>query len=844
MASNGLCPQCRRPLTPGVLNRVQQLATRPEGYLPDTRQGYQSMVPLVGLLSEICGVGPKTKKVAGFYNKALALLGPELAILLEKRRDEIEKAGIPLLAEAIARMRKGAVKISPGFDGEYGRVSLFDDGEKEVLLGEPELFPVHGKPASVKKPPARKKNATTKESGRAALAFAAEKLPPPLLDVTLNDEQGRALAVADRPLIIEAGPGTGKTRTIIEKIKHLVAEEGVDPGAVLVLTFTNRAAGEVKERIQKAVPGAGTEVAASTFHAFCLKVLKHHGDFQSSIADETVRKELLKQACLNVGYGNSRSNPAFDRVDQIMATAKQHCLSLEDDLGDLAGPEEAAVLKRVWAEYNRLMVSLNLVDFEDLLVMVLALMKREGRLLLAMQQRFSRIFVDEYQDINLGQYRLVRLLADEGKGLTVIGDPDQSIYGFRGSDNRYFRKFMDDYPDAVKIVLTRNYRSTQTILDASFQMITRAEKNGEKEKLSSRVEGRARVEILEAASDRAEAAVVGKKIENLVGGISLFSMDAGKADHGSGRGYSFSDFAVLYRTRKQSQLFARAFEKAGIPFQTADRENLVAQQGIKELMALVRIAVQRWTVFDLEILLDHMEAGAGNKTKEKLRQWFYTLDRPAGGPSDLLVQTPLTGIGSHIRKNISRACAELERFGLAAQGRQPEEALEILAGESGITGVLRQSETGAAAYNRLLLHAQGCTGGLTAFLDSLALDGDTESIEPGAEKVSLMTIHGAKGLEFPVVFVTGCEQGLLPYAGRGKGVEDMDEERRLFYVAMTRAKDLLCLAYAKKRTVFGAVKKSVKSRFLSDIEEQLKAYQFKGGRFKNKQPKAKQLELF
>ncbi|MEA1968629.1 MAG: UvrD-helicase domain-containing protein [Thermodesulfobacteriota bacterium] len=881
LENHGICPECNRPLTLGVLYRVQQLASRPQGYLPENRHGYKSIVPLADLLSEICGVGPKTKKVAAHYNKALKALGPELEILLEKTFDEIEKAGVPLLAEAVARMRKGEVNISPGFDGEYGRVKIFGAGEKQKLKGELDMFSFPGKKVSRKKiennkrkvsitrkKPAKKtQKKKTTEKRESTQKEKLEKKEKPALTkpkvllrkkapkvqkdenpavFTFNEEQNHALTFSGAPLIIEAGPGTGKTRTLTAKIAYLIFKKGVNPSSLLALTFTNRAAKEIKERINIAAPGICTNVVASTFHSFSLMILKEYGDFKSAVVEESVRKEIMKDAFVNSGYDdkNGRKGVLVEKLDQMIAKAKQQWLSFEDDLGHIADKDQRAVLKRVWQEYDRLLLSQNLVDFEDLISMVLSLLKSDSKILLKIQKRFVHIFVDEYQDINSGQYFLIQLLANKGKGLTVIGDPDQSIYGFRGSDNRYFKKFITDYPGAVKIVLKQNYRSTRTILNASFQMITRAEKNQEKEKIFSDINGKNRLMVFEAASDKAEAVAVGKSIESLVGGLSLFSMDAGRADAALAREYSFSDFAVLYRTKKQSMIFAEIFEKAGIPFQTADKEDFLVQQGIKELISLVRLIQCRGTVFDLENFFDYMKVKAGKKSKEKLRQWFYTLDASISDAIALLADNSLKEIRKDIRERIALAAAELQRLGLAVKGVETKKALQTLADESGIRELISKSEKSISIFNRLLLSAHGCKEGLTEFLDTVALQKDTESIEPDAEKVSLMTIHAAKGLEFPVVFVTGCEQGLLPYARQGGVTEDIDEERRLFYVAMTRAMDILCLTYAKKRIVFGAVKETVKSPFLSDIEEKLKEYSKNRHKLKSIKKKQTQLELF
>ncbi len=841
-ALEGLCPECGKPLTLGVLYRVQELASRPEGYDPGNRHPYQSIIPLADILSEIFDVGPKTKKVGLHYDMALERLGPELAILLKTPVSDIEAAGIPLLAEAVRRMRRGEVSISPGFDGEFGRVKIFEPEEKRRLRGENDMFP-QPKPRSVKKTrpvkgvPPPKKPPTLPVMEKPARCRREEKGD---ILASLNPEQQQAINCQGRPILIEAGPGTGKTRTLTAKIAWLIREKKVAPGAILALTFTNRAAKEMAGRIAELVPGHTGSVCAATFHSFCLMVLKEYTRFTSAIVDEMARQEIFKEAFARAGA----SAPSMDALDRMISTAKQHCLRPGDDLAPIAGEDYAPVVSRVWKEYQALLAAQELVDFEDLISMVVNLLKTDPDLVATLQKRFCHIFVDEYQDINTGQYLLTKLIAGTGEGLVVIGDPDQSIYGFRGSDNTYFKRFFTDYPHAEKIVLQRNYRSTQTILNASFQLISHGQGNGGEQKIFSDIHGRERLIMLEAASDKAEAVAVGKRIEGLMGGTSLYSMDAGTADPAEAVEFSFADFAVLYRTRRQSKIFAEVFEQAGIPFQTADKESILVHPGIGELISFVKILGNGGTLQDLFTVLNHMKAGIGKRTRESLGQWFHGLDLPLDQAVERLAAAPLPGVRKNIGEKLSASARIIMNLRGNIQGLDACGTLQTLARGANILPLIEENPGSREVFDRLCCDAANCSDHLGTFLNTLVLNGDTESLWPDAEKVSLMTMHAAKGLEFPVVFVTGCEKGLLPFAHPGKAPLNIDEERRLFYVAMTRAREILCLTYAKKRRIYSIMKETGRSVFLSDIEEALKEYNTNTYRGTPKQPLVKQLDLF
>ncbi len=814
-----ICPECGKPLTLGVLYRVRELADRPQGFVPSDRQGYTSIIPLTDMLSEIFGVGPKTKKVARYYEKAVQLLGPELDILLDCSCEDIQAAGIPLLAEAVSRMRNKNIHVEPGFDGQFGKVHVFSAREKKQRKGELQLqMTLGGKPLeqveksfpAAEKQPEKKgrKNRkilsrnTLPASGAAGTSGILSAGTPKILE-DLNEKQRQAVNSTSRAILITAGPGTGKTRTLTSRIAHLISNDMVSPGQILALTFTNKAAQSLSRRIQGFLPPKGPGVTAATFHGFCLAMLKEYDGCRIRLLEEDYKKELVKTAlktCTEKQTGFSRQAA---RMDLDISLCKQQLLGPEDDLSCVA--RDQVLLKKVYAAYLKQLSNLDFMDFEDLIFRFYHLLTRSSALLHQVQNRFTYIFVDEYQDLNKGQYELVKLLA-QNSHIFVIGDPDQSIYGFRGSDNRYFKQFAADYPGCEQIVLTQNYRSTQTILDASFQMISRSGKDKGFQKIFSEDTKTRKLVIRETGSETAEAVAVGKMIEAGVGGLSFFAMDTRKQEDFLDGAYGFSDFAVLFRTRRQKDMFADVFQKHGIPFQTADKKSGLDLDGIRQLLSCFRFITGRWESKDVQVLHTHFSRDRQTKNIPK------TLEQMLG---------PVT---EQIRDRSSHAC------------------LDIFIRFLGVQQALA-ADPAAADMRAHLEHLARVFADPDDFMDHLALEQDPDHLVDRVEKVSLLTMHAAKGLEFPVVFVTGCEQGLIPFARDKKNCENPAEERRLFYVAMTRAMDVLCLTYARKRQIFGVMENRQQSVFLDDIERRLALVEKQKKRQPPKQAQI-QLEMF
>ena len=604
MKQGGKCPVCGKPLTLGVLYRVEELSDRVEGATPQKKHPFYSIVPLSEILSEIFRVGSGSKKVQQGYHGLLAKLGPEFEILHSLKKQTIDKSGVPLLGEAIRRMRQKEIFITPGYDGEFGKIKIFKQDEREKLIGQKSLFIL---PASVSYE--KNKNATCDarlENGKnhqgvvkkhSSTTNNGKSLKNDILFGELNEEQRKAVLHNSGPLLIVAGPGTGKTRTLTHRIAYLVGQAKVSPEHVLAMTFTNKAAQEMSDRLRSMMPDSELLPRASTFHSFCLETLKAHEGVNipkfSGIIDDNDRKALILEATKKVKKNGIKiTKPPLFFLDQIIS-AKQQLLGLADNFKNIVDNSEKEMFSAVYASYQILLDMQGLYDYEDLIFKVVDLFETDKDVRRKYQEQYRYVLVDEYQDLNYGQYRIIQTLAPPEKphqNLCVIGDPDQSIYGFRGSDGKYFKRFLREYPETKVIRLTRNYRSTETILEASHQVIKNYSTSSSESRIYSGINGVRTIGVLEANTEKGEAVAVGKMIEKLVGGTGFHSIDFNKVDdenHEGSRG--FSDFAVLYRTGEQGKVFAKAFDHAGIPYQIASKETNFNHKGVRSIISFLRL---------------------------------------------------------------------------------------------------------------------------------------------------------------------------------------------------------------------------------------------------------------
>lgn len=850
MTNNGLCPVCGKPLTIGVLYRVEELADRPEGGKPENTLPFYHIIPLAEILSEIFKVGPKTKKVGIHYKAALETLGPEIRILRTCSPDAIEKAGIPLLGEAVRRMRAGKVHISPGYDGEYGKITVFDPTEKEKLLGQESLFvmpaskPVKRKKktaaASKKKQPVQKVKRPNVPHEKQSVF---EKNKTDILG-DLNEEQGEAVQHEGSPLLIIAGPGAGKTRTLTYRIAYIVKHRDVPTENILAMTFTNKAAQEMRDRLKSLMGDSQRMPLVATFHALCFQILKEQGNTAYSIIDEDERKIFVAEAVRQVVKKGTQLHLKPNALSDMISSAKQHILNTQDNLESIAEASDLPLFSLVYEMYQSLLSQELRYDYEDLILNVVRLFESDHEIREEYQNRFRYVFVDEYQDLNEGQYRIIKALAPADTELCVIGDPDQSIYGFRGADVRYFQQFAEDYPKSRVICLTKNYRSAETILDASHQVIKDHSISPSGARVYSNIKGVETLSVFEVATEKAEAVAVGKAIENMVGGTGFHSIDFGKTNEtGMNTDRAFSDFAVLYRSNAQSKVISDIFANAGIPYQIANREHAYSRKGIAELISFLRIMEDLGIFNDFQRIVSLTGSGISKKTFDTFKDWVYENHFSLKQALLNVRRFPVPNMDAESQRKLCAFVRQISEYKEKTAENSLAEKLMFLFENTGISPMIRENAETAQAFDDLIRTAKAFGAGAYDFLEMLAFQTDPDVYDFKTQKVTLMTIHAAKGLEFPVVFITGCEKDYLPFRRSGDAKVDVDEERRLFYVAITRAKDRVFLTHAKKRMIFGKIVQREISPFVSDIKQRLltlEKFQFK----KRKKEKQKQLDLF
>ncbi|MBN1559277.1 UvrD-helicase domain-containing protein [candidate division KSB1 bacterium] len=768
--NKGLCPVCGKPAVLGVSYRVEELADRPQGYTPADVKPFKSLIPLAEVLAEVVGSGPSTKRVDQLYHKLLRELGAELDILIELSLPDIQAVGGDLLMEAISRMRNGMIDPIPGYDGEYGVIKIFKQGEREKILQQESFFSL----------PAIQKPDTANDSVEMAAAERPSRIQEISTDYGLSDEQRQAVEHRGTPLIIQAGPGTGKTRTITHRLASLIETGDAKPQEILAITFTNKAAMEMRDRLVRLIGDDVRWLTIQTFHAFGAAFLRQQECFFGRDKEFRILSPIDTHAFrdkLSQTTGDKISNSTLEKISFLKAQghSPESVRSLEGEISDK--------IVAVFAQYEQLLSDHNAVDFDDLINFPLRLLRQRPEMRRAIQMRYPIVAVDEFQDINKVQYELFRLLAITARDVCAIGDPDQAVYGFRGASPVYFHQFTQDFPQAASIRLQRNYRSAQNILSASLQMLGRSEK----EQLWSAIWPEIKVQIEVSPTDRAEAEFIVHRIERHLGGTTFFSLDSERVDErGSTEEYGFSDFAILLRSRRLAPPLMEALTRSGIPHQNIDDA-------------------------------DRMPA---------LFHFIASLLTPRPNKDDELAEGIKTFLAVDDAKGFLNAYAEHATSDLAS-------IFDWLA-----TKMKKNEE-----IDRYLKKAKELSYAFGAekdkFLDALMLQKQIDSLDEHADRVHILTLHAAKGLEFPVVFIPGCEDGMIPHYIPGQPL-DVDEERRLLYVGMTRAQRHLYLTRAKKRMLFGKQQQQAPSRFLSSISASLLQYEQR----QFKKTKDKQLSLF
>ncbi len=627
----------------------------------------------------------------------------------------------------------------------------------------------------------------------------------------LNPAQRDAVSAPPGPLLVVAGPGSGKTRVLTHRIAYLIQDMGVSPWHIMAVTFTNKAAREMEHRIEQLLDGRPQGLHMGTFHAICARLLRREADnlthYQRDfvIFDTADQLQVVKSALAELRLDDKKFPPA--KMLNGISTAKN----------DLITPEAyqatnyiGEITRRVYEYYQLALQTNNAMDFDDLLMQAVLLFDERPDVLQKYQRRYHHILVDEFQDTNATQYRLLQQLAGDDNSIFAVGDSDQSIYKWRGADYRNVQNFYRDYPTARTIMLEQNYRSTQVILDAAIGVIQRNADHMPK-KLFTERKGGAKLIVREAYNETDEANAVVDTIQDLML-----------------QGYSGNACAAMYRTNAQSRALEEAFIGAGMPYRLVGATQFYQRREIKDVIAYLRVVHNPRDAVSLGRILNVPTRGIGQATQQQFYLWAAGLGlQPAEAlvrlATDADLQHPFTG----------RAYNALHTFG-------GQLANWIALGERVAVGDLLDAILRDTRYQAHLddgtdegvdrwenvMELRGVAGSdeslsLGDFLQQVALVAETDNLDNAAQATTLLTLHAAKGLEFPIVFITGLEEGLLPHSRSMDSEDELAEERRLFYVGMTRAKDRLYLSHVFRRSTWGDSSVAVPSRFLNDIPEEL-----------------------
>ncbi|MFS6223769.1 DNA helicase PcrA [Streptococcus agalactiae] len=644
------------------------------------------------------------------------------------------------------------------------------------------------------------------------------------LIIGMNDKQAEAVQTTDGPLLIMAGAGSGKTRVLTHRIAYLIDEKYVNPWNILAITFTNKAAREMRERAIALNP-ATQDTLIATFHSMCVRILRREADYigynrNFTIVDpgeqRTLMKRIIKQLNLDTKKWNERSilgtisNAKNDLLDEI-AYEKQ------------AGDMYTQVIAKCYKAYQEELRRSEAMDFDDLIMMTLRLFDQNKDVLAYYQQRYQYIHVDEYQDTNHAQYQLVKLLASRFKNICVVGDADQSIYGWRGADMQNILDFEKDYPQAKVVLLEENYRSTKKILQAANNVINH-NKNRRPKKLWTQNDEGEQIVYHRANNEQEEAVFVASTIDNIV----------------REQGKNFKDFAVLYRTNAQSRTIEEALLKSNIPYTMVGGTKFYSRKEIRDVIAYLNILANTSDNISFERIVNEPKRGVGPGTLEKIRSFAYEQNMSLLDASSNVMMSPLKG-------KAAQAVWDLANLILTLRSKLDSltvtEITENLLDKTGYLEALQVQntlESQARIENieeflsvtknfddnpEITVEGETGLGRLSRFLNDLALIADTDDSATETAEVTLMTLHAAKGLEFPVVFLIGMEEGVFPLSRAIEDADELEEERRLAYVGITRAEQILFLTNANTRTLFGKTSYNRPTRFIREIDDELIQYQ-------------------
>ena len=629
----------------------------------------------------------------------------------------------------------------------------------------------------------------------------------------LNPQQQQAVTAEPGPVLVLAGPGSGKTRVLTRRVAYLIDQLGVHPYHIMAVTFTNKAAREMGERVAGLVGRQTRGLTLGTFHATCARILRaeaEHLPVDSNYvifdADDQIR--VVKQVIKDQNLDDKRYRP--HSVHAAISAAKNE-LYLPEDFPINTYRDEVVV--RIYEEYQKTLLTSNAMDFDDLLLWMAILLADNPSVREKYARRFEHVLVDEFQDTNMAQYTLIKHLASYHRNIFVVGDADQSIYRWRGADYRNVMRFRQDFSDTQVILLEQNYRSTQTILDVAMSVIDQNTRRTPKRLFTERGTGQ-KITVREVFDEQEQAQYV---VDTIAAQVVAKQAKPG-------------DFAVMYRINAQSRLLEEAFLSANLPYKLVGAQRFYGRREVRDIVAYLRLIFNLSDEISLSRIISAPPRGIGTKTYAQLRAQALKLNIPSG---KLLLELGQGEESEHLSQFSGRAAKALSGFGrlLAKwlEGRDtlpPVEIMDQVLEDIGYHNYLEDgSEEGRERWDNVTelrrLASEYQTVGLQQFLEDVALVSDQDTLKEGADAPTLLTLHAAKGLEFSRVFIVGLNDGVLPHKRSFEDPEAMEEERRLFYVGITRAKDRLYLSHALSRYVYGSTEPGEPSRYYADIPADL-----------------------
>ena len=634
----------------------------------------------------------------------------------------------------------------------------------------------------------------------------------------LNPSQIEAVQKIEGPVLIVAGPGSGKTRVIAHRIAYLVKVCRVSPYRIIAVTFTNKAAREMKERVEHLLGKAAGDVTIGTFHAICARILRQEGtnigiEKGFVIYDEEDQFKLIKESLEELNLDPKKYVP---RAVQSAISSAKSCLLSPEDYSGKTGSYFEEVVARVYENYQKHLSQSNALDFDDLLMKTVGLFRQKPEVLEKYQSRYVHVMIDEFQDTNLAQYLLAKYMAGKHRNLFVVGDPDQSIYSWRNADLTHILNFEKDFPDAKVVLLEQNYRSTQTIVKAAAKLISVNKQRKARDLWTENEAGRP-ITVREAYNELEEAQFVAQEVESL---------------QRSGL-FSYRDCAVMYRINAQSRSLEEVFLRYGIPYRIIGGLRFYQRREVKDVIAYLRLIRNPDDAVSLRRVINVPTRGIGQKTVEDVTRWANSLELAPLKAVQKLVEEKNNRPAFFNSRNIgalSHFYELMRKLAEKSQDARLSELVGFIIAESGYKEYVRETIGGEERLENVLelvTVAQGYDDyapgeGLAQFLDEVSLTSDVDELEEGkADAVTFITLHQAKGLEFPVVFIVGLEEGVLPHVRSLDDSSELEEERRLFYVGMTRAEKRLYIFRAFRRSLMGGSTANPASRFLKEIPRDL-----------------------